>query len=145
MNYYKMNIEGEGIEECIADYEELRALINSIERDSQAYIDVVYGRAKDTDGNILYKPMSKIDNKKELYKSLTEAYLCFENLDITYPGAAEAKAIYDAKYKEYTDNAISVNNELTSGETVVYAVRGNWTFDTVVVFAKKLINKGVTK
>ncbi len=143
--YYKMNIEGEGIEECIADYEELRALINSIERDSQAYIDVVYGRAKDTDGNILYKPMSKIDNKKELYKSLTEAYLCFENLDITYPGAAEAKAIYDAKYKEYTDNAISVNNELTSGETVVYAVRGNWTFDTVVVFAKKLINKGVTK
>ena len=99
----------------------------------------------DEEGNKIYKPMNEIDNKNELYRSLTEAYLCFENLDITYPGAREAKAIYDAKYKEYNDNAIAVNKELASSEAVVYAVRGNWTFDTVVVFVKKLINKGVTK
>lgn len=143
--YYKMNIEGEGIEECIAEYENLRALITSIERDSMAYIDIVYGNITDENGEAIYKPMTEIDNKKELYRSLTEAYLCFENLDITYPGAAEAKAIYDAKYKEYTENAITVNKELAESETVVYAVRGNWTFDTVVVFVKKLINKGVAK
>ena len=143
--YYKMNIEGEGIEECIAEYEKLRTLITSIERDSQAYIDIIYGNVTDEEGNKIYKPMNEIDNKNELYRSLTEAYLCFENLDITYPGAREAKAIYDAKYKEYNDNAIAVNKELASSEAVVYAVRGNWTFDTVVVFVKKLINKGVTK
>jgi len=143
--YYKMNIEGEEIEECIADYEELRNLINAIEKDSKAYIDVVYGNIMDEDGNAIYKPMSQIDNKKELYKSLTEAYLCLENLDITYPGAREAKEIYNVKYKEYYDDAIMVNEELVNSEAVVYAVRGNWTFDTVVTFVKKLINKGVTK
>ena len=143
--YYKMNIEGDGIEECIAQYEELRSLITSIERDSTAYIDIIYGNVVDENGEAIYKPMTEIDNKKDLYRSLTEAYLCFENLDITYPGAAEAKAVYDAKYKEYTENAITVNAELANAETTVYAVRGNWSFDTVVVFVKKLINKGVAK
>ena len=139
--YYTMNIEGEGIEECLADYEELRALITSIERDSQAYIDIILGNVKDGDGNAIFKPMSEITDKKELYASLKEAYLCFENLDITYPGAREAKATYDAKYQEYNDATNKINTELANGESVVYASRGNWSFDTVVIFVKKLINK----
>jgi len=138
--YYTMNIEGEGIEECLADYEELRALITSIEKDSGAYIDIIYGNITDEEGNAIFKPLSEITNKQELYASLKEAYLCFENLDMTYPGAAEAKAIYDAKYQEYNTSATQVNTELACGESVVYAARGNWTFDTVVIFVKKLIN-----
>lgn len=139
--YYMMNIEGEGIEECIADYEELRTLINTIERDSKAYIDIVKGNLTDTDGNKIFKPMSQITNKQELYASLKEAYVCLENLDITYPGAREAKAIYDAKYQEYNTRTVTANNEVANGESVVSAVRGNWDFSTVVVFVKKLINK----
>ena len=138
--YYTMNIEGEGIEECLADYEELRTLITSIERDSQAYIDIIYGNVTDENGNAIFKAMSTITDKSELYDSLREAYLCYENLDITYPGAKEAKAIYDAKYQEYNSGASVVNTEIANGETVVYAARGNWTFDIIVVFAKKLIN-----
>ena len=138
--YYTMNIEGDGIEECLADYEDLRALITSIETDSKAYIDIIYGNVKDADGNAIFNPMSKITDKKELYASLKEAYLCFENLDMTYPGAKEAKAIYDAKYQEYNGATTTINTELANGEEVVYATRGNWSFDTVVIFVKKLIN-----
>ena len=139
--YYSMNIEGEGIEECLADYEELRALITAIESDSQAYIDIIYGNLEDENGNALFNPMSEIEDHSELYNSLREAYLCRENLDITYPGAAEAKAIYDAKYQEYNENIAVVNAEIANGEAVVYATRGNWDFDITVVFTKKLIDK----
>ena len=137
--YYTMNIEGEGIEECLADYEELRKLITSIEADSKAYIDVIYGNVLDEDGNAIYRPISQITDKNELYVSLKEAYLCLENLDMTYPGALEAKAAYEAKYQEYNNSAVQINTELAGGESVVYAARGNWSFDTVVIFVKQLI------
>lgn len=138
--YYAMNIEGDGIEQCLEDYEALRSLITSIERDSQAYIDVINGNVLDEEGNAIYKPMSEITDQKELYLSLKEAYLCFEGLDITYPGAAEAKEMYDEKYEEYTAGAAVINTELAASESIVYATRGNWTFKTVVAFVKKLIN-----
>ncbi len=138
--YYTMNIEGEGMEECLADYEELRALITAIETDSQAFIDIVYGDVTDESGSAIFDAMSTITDKSELYDSLRAAYLCLENLDVTYPGASEAKAIYDAKYQEYNASASVVNSEIAGCETVVYAARGNWTYDIVVVFAKKLIN-----
>ena len=139
--YYTMNIEGDGIEECLADYEELRALVSTIERDSQAYIDIIYGNVKDENGDAIFNPMSQITDQSELYVSLREAYLCMENLDITYPGAAEAKAIYEAKYQEYNASIVTVNAELSNGEAVVYATRGNWSYDVLVVFTKNLINK----
>ena len=138
--YYTMNIEGEGMDECLADYEELRALISAIESDSKAFIDIIYGNVTDEYGYAIFSAMSTITDKSELYNSLREAYLCFENLDVTYPGVSAAKAIYDAKYQEYTTGASVVNSEIAGAETVVYATRGNWTFDMVVVFAKKLIN-----
>ena len=138
--YYTMNIEGEGMTECLADYEELRALITAIEIDSQAFMDIIYGNVTDESGNAIFDDMSYITDNSELYDSLRAAYLCLDNLDITYPGASAAKAIYDAKYQEYNTSATLTNTELAGSETVVYAARGNWTYDILVVFAKKLIN-----
>ena len=38
------------IEECLADYEELRDVITAIENDSKAFIDIVYGDVTDENG-----------------------------------------------------------------------------------------------
>ena len=61
-------------------------------------------------------------------------------LDLTYEGAAAAKAIYDAKYREYTNAANVANSQLDETTELVCSARGNWDFDGIVSFIKNLFD-----
>ena len=137
--YYAMNIE-DSTELYILQYEELRNSLERIEADSQAYVDIVNGNVYDADGNAIYGVLSTLTDRNEIYKSLVGCYLCEENLDITYPGAAQAKAVYDSKYQEYNGATDTDNERFKNSEAVVYAVRGNWDLDNIVAFVRNFFN-----
>ncbi|MBQ3017221.1 MAG: hypothetical protein IJD79_10615 [Clostridia bacterium] len=131
--YYTMNITGDGINECVEQYNVLAASMKAIEADSSMFVAIV-------NGDMGYTPLANITDKAELYRSLTGCYACLGNLDLTYDGAAEAKAVYDAEYAEYTNEINVLNNQVDEAGNVSFAVRGNWDFDSIVAFVKNIIN-----
>ena len=137
--YYSMNVEGEDIDKYVAAYDELRTFMIKTEADSAMFIAIVNGTAADDQG-VKYAKLSTITNNAELYASLTACYGCLDNLDLTYEGAAAAKAIYDAKYREYTNAANVANSQLDETTELVCSARGNWDFDGIVSFIKNLFD-----
>ena len=137
--YYMMNVDGEEISVYIEQYEQLRALVTNIEKDSEMYIGIVMGTLVGDDGAPIYTALSDMASLSAIYESLSTAYLYTEHLDMTYPGAKEAKDMYDAKYQEYHDSIKVANTRIANSENLVYSVRGNWDFDSVVAFVKKLL------
>ena len=131
--YYTMNIEGEGIDECVAQYNALAMTMSAIEADSGMFVAIVNGK-------LGYTALADITDRAELYRSLTACYACLENLDLTYEGAADAKAIYDAEYAEYTNATNVFNAQISEASNVAYAARGNWDIDAIVVIVKNLID-----
>ncbi len=131
--YYTMNISGDGINECVEQYNVLAASMKAIEADSSMFVAIV-------NGEMGYTSLASITDKAELYRSLTACYACLRNLDLTYEGAAEAKAIYDAEYAEYTNEINVLNNQVDEAGNVSFAVRGNWDIDSIVAFVKNIIN-----
>ena len=138
--YYKMNIDAEGIEVYLDQYEILRAFVTNVERDSQMYIDVINGTLTGVDGTPIYQALAEINSLSAIYESLSAAYLYTQHLDLTFPGAKEAKEIYDAKYEEYHTSIQTVNALMDNSQNLVYAVRGNWDFDGIIAFVKNLLN-----
>lgn len=131
--YYAMNIEGEGIEERVAQYIELVATMRAIEIDSSTFVAVVNGNA----GN---GALATLENKADVYESLTACYACLGNLDMTYEGVVAAKEIYDAKYAEYTNSVAVLNTQIAEANEVAFSARGNWDIDVIVAFVKNLID-----
>ena len=138
--YYAMNIEDDS-QAYLEQYETLRKYLERVETDSQMYIDIVNGKVYDADGDAIYGVLSTLTNRDEIYKSLVGCYLCEENLDLTYPGAAQAKAVYESKYQEYTNGAKLDNERFQNSDTLVYAVRGNWDLDNIVAFVRNFFNQ----
>ena len=131
--YYTMNIEGEGIETRVEQYDALAAKMKAIEADSEMFVAVVNGERG-------YDALETASNRVELYRSLTACYSCLENLDTTYEGVAAAKAIYDAEYAEYTNSVNLLNTQIDQASDVAFSVRGNWDIDNIVAFVKNLID-----
>lgn len=131
--YYTMNIEGEGIEERIEQYRVLAEKIDAIEADSGTFVAVVKGERG-------YTALKSISDKDELYNSLTICYSCLDNLDLTYDGALDAKAVYDEEYSAYTNEINLMNSHIDEAGDVAFASRGNWDIDGIVAFVKKLID-----
>ena len=134
-----MNIDAEGIDVYLEEYEKLRTFVTNVEKDSQMYIDIINGTLLGVDGTPIYQALAEINSLSSIHESLAAAYLCTEHLDLTFPGAKEAKKIYDAKYQEYQTSIETVNVLMDNSENLVYAVRGNWDFDGIVAFVKNLL------
>ena len=131
--YYAMNVEGEGIEARVAQYNELVGIIKDIEADSSMFVAVVNGTAG-------FSALNTLTSKADVYKSLSACYACLGSLDMTYEGVAAAKEIYDAKYAEYTDSVNVLNAQIAEANGVAFSVRGNWDIDGIVAFVKNLID-----
>ena len=128
--YYTMNMNvsatGEDIDKYVEQYELLRARINATERDSVMFVSAASRIAAASD-------------RSAKYTVLSECYSCLTNLDVTYEGAAEAKALYDAAYEAYVAEIGVINSELDQTVNVVCSVRGNWGFDELVSYVKNLL------
>ena len=131
--YYAMNVEGEGIETRVAQYNDLVAAIRAIETDSSMFVSIVNGTAG-------FGALNTLTDKADVYKSLSSCYACLGNLDKTYEGVAAAKEIYDAKYAEYTSSVNTLNTQIAEANDVAFSVRGNWDIDGIVAFVKNLID-----
>ncbi len=135
--YYSMDIIGDDIESYVERYESLRTMILATEADCSVFVAIVNGSFVN-DGETVYKPLSEITDKTELYKSLNACYSYTENLDYTYEGVEVAKKLYDAKYADYMGTATVVNEQLEETVNTACAARGNWDIDRIVAFVKNL-------
>ena len=134
--YYSMDIIGEEAEYYVALYEVLRDSLVAIEGDSAMFVAIVNGTFDGAD----YDPLAEITDKTDLYISLNACYSYMTYLDTTYEGAAEAKAVFDAKYAEYIGSAELVNAQLHQTLDTACAARGMWDIDSIVAFVNSLFD-----
>ena len=87
-----------------------------------------------------FDPLAEITDKTDLYISLNACYSYMTYLDTTYEGAAEAKAVFDAKYAEYIGSAELVNAQLHQTLDTACAARGMWDIDSIVAFVNSLFD-----
>ena len=134
--YYSMDIIGEETEYYVALYEVLRDSLVAIEGDSAMFVAIVNGTFDGAD----FDPLAEITDKTDLYISLNACYSYMTYLDTTYEGAAEAKAVFDAKYAEYIGSAELVNAQLHQTLDTACAARGMWDIDSIVAFVNSLFD-----
>ena len=125
--YYAMDIPDDAAMEAVIAYEAMEDKLTAIEIDCIVFVSVA--------GKIPY-----VANDGELYAALVTGYGCYENLDESYAGVLEAKAIYVAQYDEYTAKVDAMNNEVMEMADVVCSVRSFCGITAVVDFVRSLFN-----
>ncbi len=128
--YYTMNFKSESISEetinlYVSKYENLRSRIMATEADCMVFIS---SSAK----------LNSLEDDDALYAMLSQCHACLANLDETYAGVTEAKAVYDDKYTEFVNGANTVNSQIEQTANIICSLRGNWSFDGIVSYFKSI-------
>lgn len=134
--YYSMDLvydtDGDGVNDVDIDgavvvYEAIRQYLTDVEQDCATFVAATAS-------------LEKAKTKEATYQALVVCYGSLTNYDETYEGAAAAKAIYDAAYAEYTNEANIVIAHIEETSEIVCSTRGNWGFDSIVAFVRNLFN-----
>ncbi|MBE6634951.1 MAG: hypothetical protein E7617_01950 [Ruminococcaceae bacterium] len=125
--YYAMDLVGEGMDDYVVKYEQIREYIIATERACELFLVASGALENETD-----------DDK--IYGLLVQCYSCYDDLDATYSGIKEAKTVYNAACDEYISTSNAINAEIEDTVKLVGAVRGNWDIDSIVAFFVNLFN-----
>ncbi len=128
MNFKSDSISEEEIELYVVKYELLRDKIIAIETSCEIFLN---NAEKFSGGNF---------DTETVYKALAECCEKIDDLDETYEGITEAKALFDAKYNEYMSFAGNINDQIEKTANAACALRGNWDFDSIVSYFKSIFN-----
>jgi hypothetical protein len=125
--YYAMDIPDEVTMEAVLAYEAMEDTLADIETDCIVFVDVA-GK------------LSLVANDDELYAQLVKGYGCYENLDESYEGVTEAKAVYSEQYDAYSAKVDAMNEEVMEMTDIVSSVRSFCGLGDLIDFVRNLFN-----
>ena len=124
--YFYTDLRVEGAVRATEIYDEYKVELDRIAESSVAFIEAV----------AIYKACETEDEK---YAALVECYYNAQFVEMSYDGAKEAMAEYQAAYDAYMDYAEAVNEEITMSGNAVGSLRVNSGMFTVIAVIIKQI------
>lgn len=123
--YYSMNIESDEARAAVAEYEKIRTKLTDTATDCTLFVAKV-------------AELKETSDKDAAFKILSECYASTKNLDETYEGVTEAKAVYDAKMAEHAA-MVNANEEIAETADVICSVRSLDAGLDIIKFVKNLL------
>lgn len=124
--YFNMDITVEGATRAVAIYDEVAAELAIIDESSQKFLDAV----------AVYKACETDD---ERYAALVECYRYAGHVEMSYAGATEAMAFYQAEYEAYMNYVEATNGEIAASGNAVGSMRANCGVSTIIAIIIKKI------
>ena len=124
--YYNMDITVEGAARAASIYEEIAIEIAIIEEASVKFLEAV----------AIYQAC---ENNDDRYAALVECYYYAGDVEMSFEGAAEAMAFYEAEYAAYMSYAEATNAEIVATGNAVGSLRTTCGISTVIAIIIKKI------